>query len=265
LIYEYPDDLEAKAFLVFQLWDNQQHNVALPSRLAVDALAHQVLAESPLHPGVHHYLIHLWNNKGGDKRAIASAARCGQSAPGIAHLWHMSGHTFSELRRYPEATWQQEASARVDHAYMHEARILPEQIHNYAHNNDWLVKNLGYVGRVHDGMDLAKNLVELPRLGPARQQAWRMGRDRLMEMGTTFELWNELTALELTPYLDSEEDSSREVARLRATRRCLVFQERSGARPGKARSPEATRSSGARRANRSRGPCRGRRKERQQA
>jgi hypothetical protein len=31
LVYQFPDELEAKAFLVFQLWDNQQHGVALPS------------------------------------------------------------------------------------------------------------------------------------------------------------------------------------------------------------------------------------------
>src|SRR6185369_5263850 len=35
LSYEFPDDLEAKAFLVFQLWDNKQHNMPLPSRTAV--------------------------------------------------------------------------------------------------------------------------------------------------------------------------------------------------------------------------------------
>jgi peroxiredoxin len=215
LIYQFPEDVEAKAYLVFQLWDNQQHNIPLPSRFAVDAIAQQVLAKAPMHPGVHHYLIHLWNHKDGDKRAVASAARCGQSAPGIAHLWHMSGHTFSELRRYPEATWQQEASARVDHGYMHAAKILPEQIHNYAHNNDWLVKNLTYVGRVHDAVDLAKNLVELPRLGPGKQQAWRMGRDRLIETAATFELWNELTKAEDTPYLSKEDDVMREIGRLR--------------------------------------------------
>jgi hypothetical protein len=105
---------------------------------------------------------------------VANAAHCGQGAPGIAHLWHMSGHTFSELRRYTDAAWQQEASARVDHAYMNAARVMPEQIHNYAHNNDWLVQDLVYVGRIHDAVDLAKNLIELPRLGPGKQQpgAW---------------------------------------------------------------------------------------------
>jgi hypothetical protein len=98
-LYAFPDEIEAKAFLVFQLWDNQQHDVPLPSRLAVDALAQQVLAKAPMHPGVHHYLIHLWNQKDGDKRAVASAERCGPSAPGIAHMWHMSGHTYSELKK----------------------------------------------------------------------------------------------------------------------------------------------------------------------
>src|SRR6478736_3208912 len=44
LIYDFPEDTEAKAYLVFQLWDNQQHGISLPSRLAVDALAHEVLA-----------------------------------------------------------------------------------------------------------------------------------------------------------------------------------------------------------------------------
>ena len=214
--YEFPDDIEAKAFLVFQLWDNKQHAMPLQSRQAVDALAQQVLAANPMHPGVLHYLIHLWNAPGADKHAIAAAARGGQAAPGIAHLWHMPGHTFSNMHRYAEAAWQQEASARTDHAYMAASRIMPEQIHNYAHNNDWLVKNLGYVGRAHDAVDLAKNLVELPRLGPGKAQAYTMGRERLIETLVTFELWSELAALEGTMYLAPGDDPLREIEHLRA-------------------------------------------------
>jgi len=216
LIYAFPDDLEAKAFLVFQVWDNSKHGSPLGSRTALHALADQVLTRAPMHPGIHHYLIHLWNKNGSDKRAVASAARGGQSAPAIAHLWHMSGHTYSELKRYTDACWQQEASARVDHAHMAAARLMPEQIHNYAHNNDWLVKNLAYVGRVHEAVDLARNLIELPRLGSGKQAAWRMGRDRLLEVGVNFELWNELTALEGTPFLAPDPDAARETERLRA-------------------------------------------------
>lgn len=215
VIYEFPDDLEAKAFLVFQIWDNKQHGLSLPSRLAVDALARQVLAVNPMHP-IHHYIIHLWNGAEGDKRAITAAAQCGQAAPAIAHMWHMSGHTFSNLHRYADAAWQQEASARVDHAYMAAARIMPEQIHNYAHNNDWLVKNLDYVGRVHDAIDLAKNMIELPRLGPAQSYAYDMGRERLLNTLVTYELWDDLIALRDTMYLAPAEKPEAEAKRLAA-------------------------------------------------
>ena len=56
-------------------------------------------------------------------------ALCGQSAPGIAHMWHMPGHIFSDLHRYADAAWQQEASARVDHAYMIRDGVLPDEIY----------------------------------------------------------------------------------------------------------------------------------------
>jgi len=215
LSYQFPDDLEAKAFQVFQLWENTDHGLVIPSRQAVDALAQQVLAVNPMHP-IHHYLIHLWNSADGDKHAIADAARCGQAAPAIAHMWHMSGHTFSALHRYADAAWQQEASARVDHAYMAAARIMPEQIHNYAHNNDWLVKNLGYVGRAHDAIDLAKNMIELPRLGPKQTRACDMGRERLLATLETFELWDDLIALRDSMYLAPADDPVAETHRLAA-------------------------------------------------
>lgn len=216
LIYEFPDDIEAKAFLVFQLWDNKSHDVSLSSRLAADALLQQVLAKDPMHPGAHHYMIHLWNGEDGDKRARHSAALGGQAAPGIAHLWHMPGHTFSNLHRYADAAWQQEASTRVDHAYTIASHVLPDQIHNFAHNNNWLIQDLQYVGRAHDAVDLAKNMIELPRLGSKSGQSYKLGRERLPETLRIFEMWDELTALENTMYLAPCEDAVEEAARVRA-------------------------------------------------
>lgn len=216
LSYEFPDDIEAKAFLVLQIWDNRNHGIAIPSRQAIDALAQQVLAVNPMHPGAHHYLIHLWNYGETDKRALPSAARCGQASPGIAHMWHMPGHTFTELKRYADAAWQQEASARVDHAYTMRMGVLPDQIHNFAHNNDWLVKSLCLIGRVHDAVDLAKNMIELPRPGPNKGQSYRLGRERLLESLVRFELWDELTALDGTMYLDSFDQPLEEASRRRA-------------------------------------------------
>ena len=46
----------------------------------------------PMHPGSHHYRIHLWDGVK-PARAEKSAALYGKTAPGIAHAWHMPGHT----------------------------------------------------------------------------------------------------------------------------------------------------------------------------
>jgi peroxiredoxin len=222
IVFEFPDDIEAKAFLVFQVWDNSSHGMPISSHTAMASLANEVLAKNPMHPGAHHYLIHLWNHQD-DRRALKSAAVGGQAAPGVAHLWHMPGHTFTALKRFGEAAWQQEASARTDHAYMIETRLMPEQIHNYAHNNDWLVENLGYIGRVHDAIDLAKNMIELPRIGPRnatndKQPArggFKMGRDRLTAALVAWEKWDELLALDGGAYLPPLGNTSDEAERLR--------------------------------------------------
>lgn len=200
---QYPKDIEAKAFYCVFIWENNGQ-IAGYKQDAVETMLKQVLAANPMHP-VHHYRIHLWNYSN-DKNALDSAARSGQSMPGCAHMWHMAGHTFSQLHRYADAAWQQEASARVDHAYMIRDHVLPDQIHNYAHNNQWCIEDLRFIGRVRDGIDLAKNMIDLPRHPSfnsleARNGSASQGRTRLLEMLTHFELWDELIALSKTDYL----------------------------------------------------------------
>lgn len=226
IIFEFPDDVEAKAFLAMHIWENAG-SLPISSHQAVQSLIDAVYAMNPVHPA-HHYQIHLWDNEKAE-RAVTSAARCGQTAPAIAHMWHMSGHTFSKLQRYADAVWQQEASARVDHAYMMRDRVLPDQIHNYAHNNQWLVEDLEYIGRAHDAIALAKNLIELPRhpkyntfnvkedgtsYDRNRGSSFE-GRRRLLETLTRYELWNELIALADTIYLEPTDIESEQVKRLR--------------------------------------------------
>lgn len=213
----YPDDLEAKAFLALQIYFNRR-SVPIQSYLATDALLKQILAKNPKHP-VHHYIIHLWDYKK-PELALESAARCGQSAPSIAHMWHMPGHTYSRLHRYHDAAWHQEASARVDHAHMIRDRVLPDQIHNFAHNNEWFIRNLLHTGRIHDAVDLAKNMTELPRhpkyntVGKRGSSAY-YGRLRLFSALNQNEMWPEMIQLCHTPYLEPTDSETEQVKRLR--------------------------------------------------
>jgi peroxiredoxin/tetratricopeptide (TPR) repeat protein len=194
IIQDFPADLDARAWLAMASWDLRD----VTSRQAVDITIDSVLQVEVMHPGAHHYRIHLWDGVK-PARAEKSAALYGKAAPGIAHAWHMPGHTYTGLKRYADAAYQQEASARVDHAYMARDRVMPFEIHNYAHNNQWLVTSLSHVGRARDGIAVARNLVEQPR-DPDKNgkndggSAQRSGRIRWAEILCRYELWDDLIA-----------------------------------------------------------------------
>lgn len=214
---KFPDDLEAKAFLALQLYNNRRAGAASLSYLAVDSLMQEIFKVEPNH-SAHHFRIHLWDYKKPEK-ALTSAAVCGQASPSIAHMWHMPGHIYSKLKRYEDACYQQEASARVDHAHMMRDRVMPDQIHNFAHNNEWLIKNLNYVGRVRDAVDLAKNMIELPRHPRyntlAKSGSTRHGRQRLFDTLSRYELWAESIELCHMPYLEPTNEYKRQIKRQR--------------------------------------------------
>ena len=215
LVQDDPNDVEAKALLALQIWKNgswmteKKKQLPISSHQAVDSLLDQVFAANPMHPA-HHYRIHLWDEEKA-ARALVAASLCGQSAPAIAHMWHMPGHTYSKLHRYADAAWQQEASARVDHAHMMRDRVLPDQIHNYAHNNEWLIRNLSYLGRVNDAIDLAINMIDLPRhpkynaLGLAKGSG-HFGHTRLADVLLQYERWKDVTAYVDTAYFRPVKD-----------------------------------------------------------
>lgn len=216
ILYKYPNDLEARSLLGLQLWKNRDAGTAITSFLAVDALHDQVFAKNPMHPA-HHYRIHLWDNERAEN-ALASAALCGQSSPGIAHMWHMPGHIYSKTRRYEDACYQQEASARVDHAHMMRDRVLPDQIHNFAHNNEWFIRNMIHVGRSRDAIELAKNMISLPRhpkYNSLDRGSSSLGRARLYDSLTKFEMWDDLLALTETPYLDATDKETEQQKRFK--------------------------------------------------
>ena len=204
IVQDFPGDIDARAWLAMVTWHNSTDGIG--SRQAVDVVLDTVLQVEPMHPGAHHYRIHLWDGtKAG--RAEKSAALYAKTAPGIAHAWHMPGHTYTELKRYADAAFQQEGSARADHAYMMRDRVMPFEIHNYAHNNQWLCTSLSHIGRVRDAIAVARNLVEQPR-DPAKNgpndggSPQRSGRSRWAEILTRYELWDDLIAATTEGALD---------------------------------------------------------------
>ena len=111
--------------------------------------------------------------------------------------------------------WQQEASVRVDNSQLMADRLLPDQIHNYAHNSEWLVQTYNYLGQARKAVDLSANMIEMPRhpgfntldlqtngIAYEKRGTAAHGRRRLMETLLRWELWDETLRLSQTPYLE---------------------------------------------------------------
>jgi len=216
IVADYPDDIEARAFLAVTMWENKSELKNVDNK-EIDALIDSILKINPTHPALH-YKIHLLD-RWDPSRALPAAAMCGNAAPGIAHMWHMPGHIYSDLKRYDDAAWQQEASARVDHAYMIRDRVMPYEIHNYAHNNEWLIRNLIYVGRVRDAISLAENMIVLPRnpkytFEQNRGSGNELGRARLTSALTLNEMWPQYIAL-AGVYLNEDTDPDDQLTKQR--------------------------------------------------
>lgn len=218
LLIEFPTDIETKAFLCEFLWSGKRDGLDMPSNLAVDAMIQDVLDQEPLHP-IHHYRIHLWDGKK-PELALHSAALGGMSAPAIAHMWHMPGHIYSRLHRFHDAVYQQEASARVDHAHMIRDRVLPDQIHNFAHNNEWCIRNMISIGRAHDAEALARNMLSMPRHPKynniGKSGSFKYGRERLLDVLQAFELHESIAALNNTTWMEDTGDDNEDLRRDRA-------------------------------------------------
>lgn len=197
IVQTYPENIEAKAFLAWKIWHGK-NEASISSPMAVQAVLDQVFAVAPDHPA-HHYSIHLWDGFK-PEQGLKSAAAGGPSSPGIAHMWHMPGHIYSKLRRFDDAAWQQEASSRVDHAYMMANSVQPDQIHNYAHNEEWLIRTYNDLGQAGNAIFLAKALISHPQ-HPANNTLDKggcsasYGRTRLIESLIKWEQWALLLAV----------------------------------------------------------------------
>jgi peroxiredoxin/tetratricopeptide (TPR) repeat protein len=163
LIAKYPDDLEAKAFEVWRRWHLAEAGGSQPDNLEeAIALAREILQVDPLHP-IHHAVIHFADSTKAFRRGLDSAAKCGEAAPSIGHMWHMPTHVYANLKRYPLAAWQLEACLRTNNARAMHDHVMPYEIELYAHNNEWLIRTLMHLGRVNDARKLAKEMIDLPR------------------------------------------------------------------------------------------------------
>jgi hypothetical protein len=114
LAHKYPADDEAQIFYAIAL------NVAASptdktyvNQLKGAAILESIFKRQPRHPGVAHYLIHLYDNPILAERGLDAARRYAKIAPAAAHAQHMPSHIFTRLGYWKDSIESNIVSARV--------------------------------------------------------------------------------------------------------------------------------------------------------
>ena len=128
----YPNDDEAQILYAIEL------NVAAPPsdktyamQLKGAAILEPIFRRQPRHPGVAHYLIHLYDTPALADKGLDAARRYAQIAPAAPHAQHMPSHIFTRVGYWKDSINSNSESARAAKA--------SNEGHDQLHAMDYLV------------------------------------------------------------------------------------------------------------------------------
>ena len=128
----YPDDDEAQiAYAITLNVAASPADKTYANQLKGAALLEPIFKRQPDHPGVAHYLIHLYDYPPLAEKGLEAAKRYAKIAPAAPHAQHMPSHIFTRVGYWNNSIASNKESARV-------AKEGGEQ-HDQAHAMDYLV------------------------------------------------------------------------------------------------------------------------------
>jgi tetratricopeptide (TPR) repeat protein len=165
---QYPDDLDAATLFAEALMDTMPWNYYSEDRrpksatLEVTTALESVIARYPNHPGANHFYIHAVEASLHPERALPSAYRLRDIAPGAGHLVHMPSHIYLRVGRYHDASLANERAVAADESYIaqcHAQGVYP--VGYYPHNQHFLWYTAAMEGRSAISIGAAREITEM--------------------------------------------------------------------------------------------------------
>ncbi len=107
---KYPEDLDAAAFYALSILGTSHEGRDFATYMRAAAVAEDVFAENPRHPGAAHYLIHSYDDPIHAPLGLRAARAYAEIAPAAAHAQHMPSHIFVALGMWDDVVRSNEAS-----------------------------------------------------------------------------------------------------------------------------------------------------------
>src|SRR5712672_3548224 len=105
--------------------DHRTSLLAYANQLKAAAILEPISERQPQHPGVSHYLIHLYDYPPIAEKGLNAARRYAKIAPAAAHAQHMPSHIFTRVGYWTESIASNTEAARV----AKDAGDLADQLH----------------------------------------------------------------------------------------------------------------------------------------
>ena len=158
LAAKYPDDDEAQIFYAITL------NVAASpadktyaNQLKGAAILEPIWQRQPQHPGIAHYLIHLYDYPGIAAKGLPAALRYSKIAPMAPHAQHMPSHIFTRV-----GYWRESIAANIASV---QAAKASKEVGDQLHGQDYLVYAYLQLGQDKEARGVVDE-IEAAQFGP---------------------------------------------------------------------------------------------------
>src|SRR5262245_47479378 len=129
---KYPDDDEAQiAYAITLNTSADLNDKTYAQQLKGAAILEPISQRQPRHPGVTHYLIHLYDYPALAEKGLDAANRYARIAPAAPHAQHMPSHIYTRVGYWKESIASNTASVKAAKA--------EKSVGNYLHAQDYMV------------------------------------------------------------------------------------------------------------------------------
>ncbi len=165
LAAKYPDDDETQIFYAITL------NVAASpadktyaNQLKGAAILEPIFRRQPQHPGVAHYLIHLYDYPAIADHGLDAAKRYAAIAPAAPHAQHMPSHIFTRVGDWKDSIASNTASVRAAKAGKENGEAM--------HASDYMVYAYLQLARDHEAQTVLADMQTITGFSPDAFGAW---------------------------------------------------------------------------------------------
>jgi tetratricopeptide (TPR) repeat protein len=129
---KYPDDDEAQiAYAITLNTSADLNDKTYAQQIKGAAILEPISRRLPMHPGVTHYLIHLYDYPALAHKGLDAANRYAKIAPAAPHAQHMPSHIYTRVGYWKESIDSNTASVK--------AAMAEKSVGNYLHAQDYMV------------------------------------------------------------------------------------------------------------------------------